>query len=146
MEMNRINTIVDIALTIKEIQYAFKRFAADLKTDVPAESLGILLAVHHHNSMDVIQQDIAEIIKKDKSAVLRQIDNLEKKCLVQRTVDPNDRRRNIIKVTDKGMKLVDEINVKLDELYALLSEGLDASDTEMFRSVLNHLRNRAKSL
>jgi DNA-binding MarR family transcriptional regulator len=28
---------------------------------------------------DVIQQDIAEIMKKDKSVVLRQIDNLEKK-------------------------------------------------------------------
>jgi DNA-binding MarR family transcriptional regulator len=146
MEKDKMNTLLYIALTIKEIQYTFKRFTADLKADVPVESLGILLAVHHHNSMDVIQQDIVEIIKKDKSVVLRQIDNLEKKNLLQRTVDPNDRRKNIIKITDKGMELVDKINVKLDELYALLSEGLDASETETFHKVLNHLRNKAKLL
>jgi DNA-binding MarR family transcriptional regulator len=144
-EMEKINTLLYIALTIKEIQYAFKSFAADLNLNVPVESLGILLAVYY-NSADIIQQDIAEIIKKDKSVVLRQIDNLEKKDLVQRIVDSNDRRRNIIKVTDKGMKLVDEINVKLDELYTLLSEGLDVSETETFHRVLNHLRKRAKSL
>jgi DNA-binding MarR family transcriptional regulator len=75
---------------------------------VPVESLGILLATHYNNE-DVIQQDIAKIMKKDKSVVLRQIDNLEKKNLVQRIVDPNDRRRNIIKTTEKGMKLIDEV-------------------------------------
>jgi DNA-binding MarR family transcriptional regulator len=146
MEKNKINNLLYIALITKEIQYAFKRFAVDLKTDVPIESLGILLVVHHCNSMDLIQQDIAEIIKKDKSVVLRQIDNLEKKNLVQRTVDPNDRRRNIVKVTDEGVKLVNEINVKLNGLYSLLSEGLDASETETFYRVLNHLRNKAKAL
>ncbi|MDR0414481.1 MAG: MarR family transcriptional regulator [Prevotellaceae bacterium] len=146
MKKNSINTLLYIALTTKEIQYAFKRFSADLKTDVPVESLGILLAVHHHNSTDVIQQDIAEIIKKDKSAVLRQIDSLEEKNLIQRMVDPNDRRKNIIKITGKGMKLIGKVSAKMDELYALLSEGLDASETETFHKVLNHLRSKAKTL
>jgi MarR family transcriptional regulator for hemolysin len=145
MEKNKINTLLYIALTTKEIQYAFKNFAADLNMTVPVESLGILLAVYYNNT-DVIQQDIAEIIRKDKSVVLRQIDSLEKKNLVQRTVDPNDRRRNIIKVTGKGMKLVDEVNLKLNELYALLEEGLDASELETFHKVLNHFRNKARTL
>jgi MarR family transcriptional regulator for hemolysin len=145
MEQNKINKLLYIALTTKEIQYAFKSFAADLKLNVPVESLGILLVVYY-NSMDVIQQDIAEIIKKDKSVVLRQIDNLEKNSLVQRIVAPNDRRRNIIKITDEGMKLVNEVNVRLNELYVSLTEGLDTSEMEIFHKVLNHLRNKARTL
>jgi MarR family transcriptional regulator for hemolysin len=145
MEKDKINTLLYIALTAKEIQYAFKSFAADLSLDVPVESLGILLATHY-NSADVIQQDIAEIMKKDKSVVLRQIDSLEKKNLVQRIVDPNDRRRNIIKTTDKGMKLIDEVNAKLDGLYALLTDGLDSSEMDAFHKVLNHFRNKARTL
>jgi DNA-binding MarR family transcriptional regulator len=145
MEKDKINTLLYIALTAKEIQYAFKNSLADLNLDVPVESLGILLATHYNNE-DVIQQDIAEIMKKDKSVVLRQIDNLEKKNLVQRIVDPGDRRRNIIKTTDKGMKLIDEVNTKLDGLYALLTNGLDTSEMETFHKVLNHFRNKARTL
>jgi MarR family transcriptional regulator for hemolysin len=145
MEKDKINTLLYIALTTKEIQYAFKSFAADLSLDVPIESLGILLATHY-NGADVIQQDIAEIMKKDKSVVLRQIDSLEKKNLVQRIVDPNDRRRNIIKTTDKGMKLIDKVNIKLDKLYALLTDGLDTSEMETFHKVLNHFRDKARTL
>ncbi|MDR1200377.1 MAG: MarR family transcriptional regulator [Tannerellaceae bacterium] len=144
MEKDKINALLYIALTIKEIQYALKRFLSDLNTDVPVESLGILLATHYNNT-DVIQQDIAEIMKKDKSVVLRQIDNLEKNNLVQRIVDPNDRRRNIIKITDKGMTLIDEVNTKLDGLYALLTDGLDTSEMDAFHKVLNHFRNKART-
>jgi DNA-binding MarR family transcriptional regulator len=145
MGKNKINTFLYIALTAKEIQYAFKSFLSDLNLDVPVESLGILLAVNYKNE-DVIQQDIAEIMKKDKSVVLRQIDHLEKKNLVQRIVSPNDRRRNIIKTTDKGMKLINEINMKLDKLYALMTEELDTSELESFHKVLNHFRNKARNL
>jgi DNA-binding MarR family transcriptional regulator len=145
MEKDKIDTLLYIALTIKEVQYAFKGFLSDLDMDVPVESLGILLATYYNNA-DVIQQDIAEIMKKDKSVVLRQIDSLEKKDLVQRIVDPNDRRRNIIKTTDKGIKLIDEVNTKLDRLYALLTDGLDSSEMEAFHKVLNHFRNKARTL
>ncbi|MDR1582828.1 MAG: MarR family transcriptional regulator [Prevotellaceae bacterium] len=144
MATDKINELLYIALTTKEIQYAFKRYVGNLNMDVPVESLGILLVVYYSSSLDVIQQDIAEIIKKDKSVVLRQIDNLEKENLVQRIVDSNDKRRNIIKITNKGIKLINEVNAKLNEMYAFLTEGLDVSEMEIFYKVLNHLRNRAK--
>lgn len=142
MERDKINELLGIALTSKEIQFAFKKYVSNLSVDIPAESIGILLIIHHFDT-DVIQQEIAEVARKDKSSVLRQIDTLEKKNLVQRVVDPNDRRRNIVKITENGIRLIDEINIKLDELFSLLSEGLTTSDIETFNNVLNHLRNKA---
>ena len=144
MEKEKMNELLYLALTAKDIQRTLKRFTGPT-VDIPAESLGILMTVHYSDT-EAIQQDIADIVKKDKSAVLRQIDNLEKKNLVQRIVAPNDRRRNIIHVTDKGLSLINVINSKLDEMLSLLSDGLEASDLEIFYRVLNHLRTKAKTL
>ena len=144
MEKGKMNELLYLALTAKDLQRTLKRFAGP-NVDIPAESLGILMTVHYSDT-EAIQQDIADIVKKDKSAVLRQIDNLEKKNLVQRIVAPNDRRRNIIHVTDKGLSLINEINNKLDEMLSLLSDGLETSDLEVFYKVLNHFRNKAKML
>ena len=139
------NELLNLAITVKDIQRALKRFAAGSNVDIPAESLGILLTVHYSDT-EAIQQDIADIVKKDKSAVLRQIDNLEKKNLVQRIVAPNDRRRNIIHITDRGLSLINEINSKLDEMQSLLSDGLESSDLDTFYRVLNHFRAKANML
>jgi len=139
------NELLNLAMTVKDIQRALKRFSAGSNIDIPAESLGILLTVHYSDT-EAIQQDIADIVKKDKSAVLRQIDNLEKRNLVQRIVAPNDRRRNIIHITDDGLNLINEVNNKLDEIQSLLSDGLEVSDLDIFYKVLNHFRNKAKML
>jgi len=145
MENEKMNELLNLAITVKDIQRALKRFTSGSNVDIPAESLGILLTVHYSDT-EAIQQDIADIVKKDKSAVLRQIDNLEKKNLVQRIVAPNDRRRNIIHITDEGLNLINEVNNKLDEMQSLLSDGLEASDLDIFYKVLVHFRTKAKML
>lgn len=145
MEKEKMNELLYLALTAKEIQHALKRFASTSDIDIPAESLGILLTVYYTDT-EAIQQDIADIVKKDKSAVLRQIDHLEKKNLVLRIVAPNDRRRNIIRITEDGLKLIEELNVKLDEMMSLLSEGIDLADLVIFHKVLKHFSNKAKTL
>jgi len=145
MDKEKMNELLNLAITVKDIQRALKRFVSGSNVDIPAESLGILLTVHYSDT-EAIQQDIADIVKKDKSAVLRQIDNLEKKNLVQRTVAPNDRRRNIIHITDEGLSLINEVNNKLDEIQSFLSDGLEASDLDIFYKVLNHFRTKAKTL
>jgi len=145
MEKEKMNELLNLAITVKDIQRALKRFASGSNVDIPAESLGILLTVHYSDT-EAIQQDIADIVKKDKSAVLRQIDNLEKKNLVQRIVAPSDRRRNIIHITDEGLNLINEVNNKLYEIQFLLSDGLEASDLDIFYKVLSHFRAKAKML
>jgi DNA-binding MarR family transcriptional regulator len=144
MDKNMDNTLFNLAFTAKEIQLVFKRFVTDLSVDVPTEAMGILLAVYYKS--DLIQQDIAEIVKKDKSAVLRHIDNLEKKGLLQRTIAANDRRRNIISITDEGKQFIYEINDRANELFSVLSEGLSSIDVEMFNKMLNHIRSKAKTV
>lgn len=58
------------------------------------------------NEEGLILQDLADLISRDKSAVLRHIDGLEQHHYVARCKDPEDKRRKILLVTKQGVKIL----------------------------------------
>ena len=95
---------------------------------------------------EVTLKDMAEKLGKDKSAILRMIDLLEKKELVRRVVDQNDRRKNQLMVTKKGERLIAEFReVELESNCELL-EGLSDADMETFYKVVDHITVKADQL
>lgn len=89
------------------------------------------------NQGEMTQQSIAYIIQKDKNSVTQFIDNLEKKGLVQRSVDSSDRRVNNIKLSKVGMAMKD--NTKKVAIAAIndILEGISEEDLTTFVKVLN---------
>ena len=63
MEKEEMNELLNLAITVKDIQRALKRFSSGSNVEIPSESLGILLTVHYSDT-EAIQQDIADIVKK----------------------------------------------------------------------------------
>ena len=120
-----------------------KRTGEIAETKLTIEQFGLLHAINRKED-DVIQKDMAEIMGKDKSAILRLIDSLEEKELVRRVVDINDRRKNYLMVTKKGEKLIKQY-LKIEmELMEELQQGLKASDIDTFYKVVNHIKNNAE--
>ena len=144
MNSNKFLVSFNLALTLKSLEHAFKESIAKLQIELPAESFGMLMITYFRQ--DVIQQDIAEMIKKDKSAVLRQIDVLESKGFVRRQTDEHDRRKNIIVITDKGKEIAQTLMEKEHELFLSLSQGVDEQDMKSFLKVLATLRNNAQKI
>ena len=64
-----------------------------------------LLHTISKESDEVILKDVAEKMGKDKSAIVRMVDQLEKKELLRRVVDQNDRRKNLLFITKKRRTL-----------------------------------------
>lgn len=54
------------------------------------------------------QQDIADRLSKNKSSMTSLIDNLIKREMVTREVNPENRRNNIIRLSEKGSDFVKE--------------------------------------
>ena len=116
---------------------------ADVKLTI--EQFGLLHAISMKEE-DVIQKDMADMMGKDKSAILRIIDTLEEKELVRRVVDTNDRRKNFLMVTKKGEKVIEQY-LKIEfELMEELQQGLSKSDLDTFYKVINHIRSKAEKL
>ena len=87
------------------------------------------------------QQNIADIIQKDKNSVTKIIDSLEKKNLVRRVVDKKDRRINKIELTDEAMaleKLTTEVAISFMNDVV---KGIDKQELDSFVSVMQRMKN-----
>jgi MarR family transcriptional regulator, transcriptional regulator for hemolysin len=135
-----------IGKMMKEVFCVLKKRAGEQnEVKLTISQFHFLRAVSMEND-DVIQKDMAEIMGKDKSAILRMIDCLEKKELVRRVVDLNDRRKNRLMVSKKGERALEQFKIVEIELTNELMEGIDMSEIEAFHRVIEHIRNKAKSL
>lgn len=70
----------------------------------------------------ITQHELALRTYRDKPAVTRLIDNLEKKKLLMRAGDKNDRRVNLIFLTGEGRKLE---KLATEMVYATINEAID---------------------
>jgi DNA-binding MarR family transcriptional regulator len=66
------------------------------------------------NEEGLILQELADIVDRDKSAVVRLINGLEENHFVARTTDPDDKRRKILLVTKPGIKVLEKA-IELDQ-------------------------------
>ena len=93
--------LTEFGKLMREIFRVFKKrinMQNEEEIRITAEQFHLLNAINSKKE-EVIQKDMAEIMGKDKSAILRLIDSLEEKELVRRVVDKNDRRKNYLMVT-----------------------------------------------
>lgn len=86
------------------------------------------------------QQAIADIIQKDKNSVTKFIDSLEKKGLVYRAVNKNDRRVNNIIVSEEGMKLKDKTTEVAVKMMGNVLKDIKEENLEAFDKVMNQIK------
>lgn len=98
----------------------------------------VLLSILYEKD-DVIQNDLAQILKKDKSGILRQIDALEKKKMVVRVQDSEDRRRKTLVLTKTGFKTIEELKAIESEVFNSLLSGISEEELKEFESVLKKM-------
>ncbi|WP_047450907.1 MarR family winged helix-turn-helix transcriptional regulator [Alistipes sp. ZOR0009] len=123
----------------------FKRELNEAQIDITLEQLGLLHAISE-NEQDVVQQDMADIMNKDKSAILRLIDSLEKKGLVVRSIDPQDRRKNLLFVTEQGMAVLVKIGGVAAEINPKFVENISQADLDTFFAVAEKIKQNAERL
>ncbi|PKP00470.1 MAG: MarR family transcriptional regulator [Bacteroidetes bacterium HGW-Bacteroidetes-8] len=92
------------------------------------------------------QQQIADIIIKDKNSVTKLIDALEKKGLVQRRTDEQDRRLNKIHLTEEALNIKDIITEIAIESTNTIFKNIPREDLEKFVSVLNKMSQNIYAL
>jgi DNA-binding MarR family transcriptional regulator len=121
------------------------RTEAGLTEKLSIHQIGLLFAVSR-NEHDVIQQDMAIKMGKDKSAILRLIDALEEKKLVSRVPDLEDRRKNKLILTDQGNAVIKEFLIIDREVFGDLCAGLTKDELKNFFNVIEKIKDNAQNL
>lgn len=89
---------------------------------------------------EFIQSDLANLIGKDKSAILRQVDVLQQNKLIVRVNDPVDRRKKFIICTKPGEEVLEKGKKIVDEILENLTKGIPQDELDTFRAVLTKMR------
>lgn len=95
-----------------------------------------LIAIH--NMKNLSQDDLADIFGQSKGTIAKALRKLEDKGYVEREIDDNNRRKYILKTTEKGEELAILLKKDLEEWEKKV--GIDKLDDE----TKNHLKKIAR--
>ena len=127
-------------LLLKTINGTF----SSLTKEITFEQMGVLYYISRSTNKELIQQDIAEVMDKTKSAILRSIDILEEKGYVKRLPVAGDRRKNVIELTDSGRAIIDKMHENFLERDEILKQGIDQRELETCMCVLSKIQQKCK--
>lgn len=121
-----------------------QRYAAEADVKLTVEEFILLNMIEAHT--DQILQNIAIATGKNKSVVMRMIDSLEQKGLAKRTVNPEDRRENLLSITDKGSEVLSQHQLIEKQLSRELLEGIPAQKVIHFFEVIEQISKNTANI
>ena len=118
------------------------QFAAEADVKLTIEEFILLNMIEMHT--DQILQNIAIATGKNKSEVMRMIDSLEQKGLARRTVNPDDRRENLLSITERGAEVLSQYKEIEKRVSAELLSGIPADKIACFFEVADAVSRKAR--
>jgi DNA-binding MarR family transcriptional regulator len=109
----------------------------DAGIDISYEQWSLL--VHLYREDGQTQQALARTAVKDKAAVTRLLNGLEKKNVVLRIPDRNDKRSNLVYLTNKAKELKPHLVGFVEEMLDEAAQGIDPEEMSRCRATINRI-------
>ena len=132
-----------IKRTSKAFRERVNQSFAEAGHDVTGEQMRILWCLWREDGQ--IQQDLANVVHKDKTCITRIIDSMEKRDLVVRVPDKIDRRQNLIYLTNKGKRLKEELMQIFAEISSEAQKDIEEENLKIFMEVLGAIYHNLAS-
>lgn len=104
--------------------------------DLPGGPRGYQLLVLAGRGAPACQRAVARRLGVDRTVMTYLLDELVAAGLVERRVDPDDRRANHIVATARGRRLLPRLDRRLEQVEGRVLAGLTVADAERFRALL----------
>lgn len=113
-----------------------------------AASRGELCLLTHlkRRNDPVLPGELSEAMSVSTARVARLLKTLEDRALIHRSIDPTDRRRIIVKLTEEGEKHLEAVYVRTHKRASAVIEALGAEDTEAFIRIAEKIVDVSRSL
>ena len=130
-----LNTYTKLMRAAESVTSRVNRSMAEF--DLTISQFGVLEALYHKGSL--CQRDIAAKILKSSGNITLVIDNLEKRGLVRRERDIEDRRYLTIHLTSEGTSLIAQAFTCVEAAISTEMTSLSQSEHEMLGSLCKKL-------
>ena len=92
---------------------------------------------------DVSADEVCRRTKIEKSVVSRAVARLLKRHFINRKIDEDDRRRSILRLSETGLSVYDEVMPIARDYEAKLLADLTAEEMETFNAMIDKLLEKA---
>lgn len=133
----------EVAVEINLTACQLKQFiASKLKEQgVPLTPEQFMLIDLLWNMGAMTQQKLADLMHKDKNSVTKLVDAIERKGFVIRQQSKEDRRSNILILTDKANELKPDAKQKGIDILDSMLEGIGEDELRRFLATLKKISN-----
>lgn len=109
------------------------------KMEVPLTPEQFMLIDLLWNQGEMSQQQLADLMQKDKNSVTKLVDAIEKKGFVTRRQNAQDRRSNTLVLTEKALYLKPEAKQKGISILDHMLSGISEEELRSFLGTLHKL-------
>ncbi|MCD4722983.1 MAG: MarR family transcriptional regulator [Desulfobacula sp.] len=141
--MNTFEKVIDSSIaylvgrTSRSIIKRLTKKFSDAGFDVSYEQWSIL--VHLYRKDGQTQQELSNIAVKDKAAITRLLNVLEKKNIVLRIPDRNDKRSKLVYLTNKAKDFKADLIAVVEELLVEAEQGVPPDEMNQCKATLNKI-------
>lgn len=119
----------------------FRKMNSELSVEgipVLAEQMPILMVVYFKES-DMTQQDIANVLQKDKAGIQRSVQSLNKDGFLKIESDIVDKRKNLISLTASGRYVCEKVQALMMKFNNQIMENFSEQESKLFLSFLDRV-------
>ena len=131
----------EIAVYINLAACKLKQFIAaklkEYRVDLTPEQFLLLDLLWNQGPMS--QQNLADMMQKDKNSITKLVDALERKSFIARKRNEKDRRSNIVHLTEKAEQLKEDAKEKGIFLLDKVLYGINEEELRGFLITLNKM-------
>ena len=98
-----------------------------------------------HSEKALTQNELSKKVAIDKAATARTLDQLEKNGFVTRTVNPDNRRQNLIRTTDKGIAVKERLISILLQTSNAYVKGFTEKEKAVALDLLDRMLENARN-
>lgn len=103
--------------------------------DLTPVQYAALAKIEAHPGID--QATLAGLIAYDRTTITGVVDRLVQKELMIRAVSETDRRARVLKLTEKGIKVLGELESAVNNAQTIMLQGLSEHEADAFMALLS---------
>lgn len=123
-------------------KYHFLRLMREKNVDLTLEMVEILRLLWDNGQLN--QQEIVQKTNRSKASITSIIHNMEKRGLLERSVDMTDKRNNVVKLTAEGIKFEQIILPIVDNMYSSLYSVAELEEVLAVTEILKKLEKELR--
>lgn len=122
---NVLDFIGVLSSTVRNVRYSF-----EIETEVNPQELMVLSELSNHGPMRV-KDIVVRLVGVSPSTLTRILDRLEQEGLVQRSLNPMDRRSFRVTLTERGRTVADDYTSHLEDVVRRMLDPLTPAERMM---------------